>query len=290
MSKRPTPTPNRTDWAGRTASAESARAVRSPCIIRDRVLLVLMYYRTYLTQDGMTRFFGITQGSISTNIKKLSPVIRDCLPTPQDLYKEAKKVTTIEEMEEIFPEMVALTDATEQPILQPKRADMEKSHYSGKAKTHTVKVQYTMSSDGLIVHKTAHSPGRTNDFKIYKMKHPTFPDNLQHKDEKNEKCDHDYLLHYGDTAYGAMGKVVPGLHCTTPFRRQPGKDLTPEQRAFNREHSKVRIRVENGIRRTKIFRIMKERYRNRLRKYDHINDIVCGVVNQAILMKRAGIL
>jgi hypothetical protein len=26
---------------------------------------------------------------------------------------------------------------------------------------------------------------------------------------------------------------------------------------------------------------MKERYRNKLKKYDRINDIVCGVVNQA---------
>ena len=125
---------------------------------------------------------------------------------------------------------------------------------------------------------------------IYKMKHPTFPGSLQHKDGKSQKHDRDCPLRYGDTAYGVMGTVVPGLHYTTPFRRQPGKDMTPEQRAFNREHSRVRIRVENGIRRTKIFRIMKEQYGNRLRKYDRINDIVCGVVNQAILMKRAGTL
>ena len=55
---------------------------------------------------------------------------------------------------------------------------MEESHYSAKAKTHTVKVQYTVSFDGLIVHKTAHSPGRQHDFKIFKMKHPTFPSGL----------------------------------------------------------------------------------------------------------------
>ncbi len=52
----------------------------------------------------------------------------------------------------------------------------------------------------------------------------------------------------------------------------------------------VRIRVENGIRRVKTFRIMKEIYRNKLEWYDRINDIVCGVVNQAILLKRDGII
>ena len=35
---------------------------------------------------------------------------------------------------------------------------------------------------------------------------------------------------------------------------------------------------------------MKEKYRNRLKKYDVVNDIVCGLVNQAILPKRDGFL
>ena len=49
--------------------------------------------------------------------------------------------------------------------------------------------------------------------------------------------------------------------------------------------------VENAIRRTKIFRIAKEKYRNNRNKYGHnIHDIVCGVVNQTILLKRAGVL
>ena len=87
-----------------------------------------------------------------------------------------------------------------------------------------------------------------------------------------------------------MRKAVPGLGSTTPIKRKPGKDLTPNQREYNRAHSRIRIRVENAIRRIKTFRIMKDRYRNRLGRYDRINDTVCGVVNQTILMKRAGTL
>ena len=173
------------------------------------------------------------------------------------------------------------------------RADMEESHYSAKAKTktHTVKVQYTISFGGLVVHKTAHSPGRRHDFKVYKMKHPTFPDNLPCGNAENAgRFDRNCLRHYGDTAYIAMRRVVPGLDSTTPIKRKPGKDLTPNQREYNRAHSRIRMRVENAIRRIKTFRIMKDRYRNRLGRYDRINDIVCGVVNQTILMKRAGTL
>ena len=91
----------------------------------DRVLLVLMYYRTYLTQDGMTHLFGISQGSISTNIGKMIPIIRECLPVPQKLYWQVRKAATVEELNELFPGLVALTDASEQPVQQPMRADME---------------------------------------------------------------------------------------------------------------------------------------------------------------------
>ena len=35
----------------------------------------------------------------------------------------------------------------------------------------------------------------------------------------------------------------------------------------------------------KIFQIMKK-YRNRLKKHDGMNDIICGPVNRTILLKR----
>ena len=183
-----------------------------------------MYYRTYLIQDGITHLFGINQGSISTNSSKIAPTIWACLPVPRDVYEKARKCSTIEELNEFFPGLVALTAASEQPIQRPKRSDMEESHYSAKAKTHTVKIQYTMSFDGLIVHKTAHSPGRKHDFNVYKMKYSTFPDSLPYGNEENQgKFRRDHLRHYGDTAYVAMGKVILGLDYTTPFKRMPGK-------------------------------------------------------------------
>ena len=183
----------------------------------------------------------------------------ECLPVPRDICEKAKKSPTIEDLNEFFPGLVALTDASGQPIQRPKRSDMG-SHY---AKTHTVKMQHTISFDGLIVHKTAHSPGRRHDFKIYKM-HPTFPGGLRCGNEANQgKFRRNHLRHHTDTAYVAMGKAVPGLNYVTPFKRMPGKDLTPEQRAYNRAHCMVRIPYQNGIRRVEAFRIMK-RYRNNL--------------------------
>lgn len=116
------------------AGARSARTARSHCT-RGTGLLTLMYCRTYLNQDGMAHLFGISQGSISTNISKMVVTAWGRLLVLRDAYEQAKKLPAIEELNEVFPEPVAMTDASEQqPIQKPERPDMEESHYS--AKTH----------------------------------------------------------------------------------------------------------------------------------------------------------
>ena len=39
------------------------------------------------------------------------------------------------------------------------------------------------------------------------------------------------------------------------------------------------VYVEHAIRKVKTWRIMGDRYRNPLKKYDRINDVICGLVN-----------
>jgi len=109
----------------------------------------------------------------------LEPVIRECIPTPAKKYVDAKKTTTIQELEQYFPELMAITDASEQEIPRPKDKQKRKTYYSGKKKHYTVKNQYTINIRGEIVHKPPHSPGRPHDYATYKIKHPTLPEGLQ---------------------------------------------------------------------------------------------------------------
>jgi hypothetical protein len=51
------------------------------------------------------------------------------------------------------------------------------------------------------------------------------------------------------------------------------------QKEYNRNHSAKRIVIEHAICRIKKYRIMNDVFRNRLRKYDRISDIVSGLVN-----------
>ena len=68
-----------------------------------------------------------------------------------------------------------------------------------------------------------------------------------------------------------------------PIRRKPRKKLSALEKEFNRLHSKIRVYVEHAIWRVKTWRIMGEVYQNPLKKYDRINDVVCGLVNQRLL-------
>ena len=79
----------------------------------------------------------------------------------------------------------------------------------------------------------------------------------------------------------------PDVEVALPVRQKLGKRLSPEERGINRLQSKIRVYVENAIRRVKTCRIMGDRYRNPLKKYDRINDIVCGLVNQRVLWRAA---
>ena len=65
-------------------------------------------------------------------------------------------------------------------------------------------------------------------------------------------------------------------------RGEKAPDLTPEQKAFNKQLSKERVVVEHTISRVKKFNIFGQEFRNRLRFYDSMTDIVCGMVNARI--------
>ena len=255
--------------------------------VRDRILLLLFYYRTYATQDVAAEVFGVGQAAVPRSIEQVAPVVKKCVPIPAKPYAGFKRVSTVEELEELFPGPVALVDASEQPIQGPKRKDMENAHFSGKAGRHTAKIQYTVNVHGLIVHNTGHSLGCVHDFKVHKTKRPTFPMNLPSRDGSAKEGKRANLRSYGDRGYQGAQKVDPDVEAVLPIRCKPGKKLSPEERGINRLQSRIRVRVENAIRRVKTHRIMGDRYRNPLKKYDRTNDIVCGPVNQGVLWRVA---
>ena len=65
----------------------------------------------------------------------------------------------------------------------------------------------------------------------------------------------------------------------TPFKKPRKGQLTPEQKAFNRNLSKYRIAIEHVIRRIKRFKMFQYRYRNKQRKHLLRISLVAGIYN-----------
>ena len=161
-------------------------------------------------------------------------------------------------------------DATEQPIPRPENRIRRKLYYSlGKRKKHTVKNLYMVNNEEIILYKTKHKQvGRRHDYKIYKKNHPDTPKDVES------------IL---DLGFLGVEKDYPEQISSLPIKKKGNQDLTIEEKEYNRIHSKKRIVIEHAICRLKKYRIMSEIFRNRLRKYDMVSDIVSGMVNYRII-------
>ena len=113
--------------------------------LRDRLLMLLAYYRLYVASTLLGFLFDLGQTNVLKDIRKLEPLVKECIPLPEKLYERAKRAGTPEEVEQYFPGFMAFIDSTEQEIPRPKDATKRKSHHSGKRKRHTVKTQLTVN-------------------------------------------------------------------------------------------------------------------------------------------------
>lgn len=64
-----------------------------------------------------------------------------------------------------------------------------------------------------------------------------------------------------------------------PKKKSKLHKLTKEEKRSNRELASKRVKVENVIRRLKIFRILGERYRNRRRRLGLRFNLIAGIYN-----------
>ena len=77
-------------------------------VVKDRVIMVLVYYRLYITYTLMGFLFGLDQSNVCRDIQKIEGLIRQCLPIPQKLYNVTKRLKTREEVEAVFSRLYSL--------------------------------------------------------------------------------------------------------------------------------------------------------------------------------------
>jgi hypothetical protein len=86
-----------------------------------------------------------------------------------------------------------------------------------------------------------------------------------------------------DLGYLGVEKDFPGQLSTLPYKKRYQENLSQEEKEHNKNHSRKRTVIEHTICRLKKYKIMSDIFRNKLRKYNGISDIVAGLVNYRIM-------
>jgi DDE superfamily endonuclease/Helix-turn-helix of DDE superfamily endonuclease len=225
-------------------------------VLADRLLMLLIYYRTYVTHAFLGFLFGVDDSAVGRNINPLQPLLAGIFRIP-----ERRVALAEDEIRELF------FDATERPTRRPERG--QRQFYSGKKKRHTIKTQVVVvrkrkppgpGAKPRRVRVAAVSeshPGRTHDKKVDDRTRVVAPPDAKRT---------------GDTAYLGTG-------LETPARKPRGGELTERQKAGNRRLSRRRVAAEHGIGKMRVWRAATERYRNPLSKHTLVMKDVAGLHN-----------
>jgi hypothetical protein len=235
----------------------------------DQVLLTLVWLRLYPTHDVLGFLFGVSQPTVGRYLAHVLPVLEqlgaDTLRQPDPGRKRRR---SLPELLTDVPELNVIVDSFEQPVQRPKTAAGRDGWYSGKKRSHTLKVQVAVEDEtGMIVDLSASVPGRTADITLLKQSQvlerlPSGVGGL------------------GDCGYQGIAKLHPLGR--SPFKRNKhSPPLTAAQTAYNHAFSSIRILVENIICRLRHFQCLTQRDRqHRCPVNHHARTLaVAGLVN-----------
>lgn len=203
--------------------------------------------------------YDVSASTVCTSVKWVEDTLKE-YPGIQieDIKIEIEKL----ESQGIAVENI-ICDVEEQPIERP--TINQKISYSGKKKMHTIKNQIIIPEGTKKIINYCTTIGTVHDSRILKESGV-----LPILEEKSigGKLDSGYQGVQKELSKAMIPKKKSKLH-----------ELTLEEKEYNRQLSKERVVIEHVNREIKIFRIMKEPYRNHQKRYDIKFQIMCGIYN-----------
>ena len=109
---------------------------------------------------------------------------------------------------------------------------------------------------------TAHAKGPKHDYALFKETAP--------------RCKPE-VWYVADSGYQGLATRHP--QTCLPVKKPKGKELSDEDKAHNRALGRFRIAVEHVIRSLKVWRILKETYRNRRKRFSLRFNLIAGLIN-----------
>lgn len=247
--------------------------------VGDKLLVILLWYRTYAVFELLGWIFQLDATNIGRLVKKLTPLIQEAADPELLTYlktakEKRKKIRTWDEFVEKFPDLAeVIIDATEQRRKRPVNRRKQKHVYSGKKHAHTLKTQITASKRGRFVDISGSYPGRIHD-KTVLIKEKTL-DNLPKKTRKRL-----------DKGYDGIIKEYPKSHIILPYkRRRNSPPLTRGQKRANTIRAKHRIVGEHAIARLKKYQILSDKYRSAIESYNRHFCNIAALCNFRLLFK-----
>lgn len=215
--------------------------------LEDKLVCLLIYYRTYITHIFLGYLFNLHESNICRLLKKIESLLANKITITKDRSLTSDKVLEL------------LADVTEQPTQRPIKK--QKRSYSGKKKRHTIKTELVMQADGKIISVSKSHKGRIHDFRI----------------RKREKLLPMASIKMADSGYQGWQKLQNNV--VIPYKKSRKRPLTNQECVHNRKLASSRIKIEHKIREIKVFKIMSEVYRNFQKKYNLRFNIIAGIVN-----------
>jgi IS5 family transposase len=250
--------------------------------LRDRLLMTLFWLKAYTTYELLGFFYDLDKTNIEDNLLLILGTLESMATFEfEHPTTDRKKLHSVEEVMDAFPDVRLVIDAKEQRIERPKNKkdkdgklqDRQKPYYSGKKKSHTLKNQAAVAPQGRIEHVSDSVPGgATHDLQL-----------LRQTDLLSKLNDGEAAMM--DKGYDGIAADYPDKKLYLPFKARRNHPLTEEQKAYNRFLAKYRIVVEHTMAQLNKFQILVQRFRHSLTRHSGIFRIVASLVNRRIQLR-----
>ena len=214
--------------------------------LREHLLLLLMYYRTYTTHLFLGQIFKVDEATICRAIKRIAPLAERIL--------KVKSNPTLSENDL----QLLIVDATEQRIERPKN---QRDYYSGKAHACTIKTEVVIEPNGRILRISKPYEGRVHDFEIRKTEGP-LPS----------------VPILADSGYQGLQNEHSAA-VILPKEKPKNGSLSAAEQARNTKLARCRIAIEHTFAHLKKWHILAARYRGHLDSYPKIFQTIAGIYN-----------